>query len=260
MSPLAALLAVRRPRGLPVFVASVRRDYVAAMGRRIPARMPVEEFGRDQVVSVRIGENGQHGSMVHLLLMSMVAMLKPRRVFEIGTHTGGTTALVAMNTSQDTEIFTLDLSPDETLPEGVTDLEHIARAREALGKAFRNTEWEGEKIQQLLGNSKTFDFSPYHDSIDFVIVDASHSHEFVFNDSMRAFRMIRPGGVILWHDYESMRSEYGVTKFCNRLRHHYGFPVFRLGAHGDDTRYAWMRVDAATCEKVKRIAANPASF
>lgn len=256
----ALLLAGRRLRQLPGYLAETRRAYRAALDRRIPARMPIEVFKCAGPVTIRIGEHGHCGSTIHLLVMSMVAMLRPRRVFEFGTHTGGTTALVAMNTADDAEIFTLDLPPSGEVPAGATDLPHIAAARAALGKAFRGTPWDGGKIKQLLGNSAHFDYGPYHESIDLVIVDASHSPQFVRNDSLHAFRMIRPGGVILWHDYESMRSAYGVTAFCNRLRERHGCPVYRLGAPGDDTRYAWLQVDAQCQQTLAGLAADPARF
>ncbi len=50
--------------------------------------------------------------------------------------------------------------------------------------------------------------------------------------------MIKPEGVILWHDYESMRSEYGVNRFVDRLRVVHQLPVRRLSSARGDTRYA----------------------
>src|SRR5262249_40540245 len=141
--------------------------------------------------------------------------LKPERVFEIGTSTGRRTALMAMNTSETARIFTLDLPPDAAVPEGASDLHLIENSKHEVGKHFRETRWNGSKITQLFGNSKTFDFGPYHESIDLVMVDGSHTYEFVESDSFNAFRMIREGGVILWHDYESERSEYGVSAFVD---------------------------------------------
>jgi hypothetical protein len=78
--------------------------------------------------------------------------------------------------------------------------------------------------------------------MDLVLVDASHTYQAVFSDSMNAFRMIKAGGVILWHDYESMRSEYGVSRFVDRLRLHHRCPAVRLSSEWGDTRYAALRV------------------
>src|SRR4029453_13361594 len=47
----------------------------------------------------------------YLALMSICRHRKPSRIFEFGTYIGLTTLGLAMNTPEDTEIFTLDLDP-----------------------------------------------------------------------------------------------------------------------------------------------------
>ena len=59
---------------------------------------------------------------------------------------------------------------------------------------------EAQRIRQLLGDSTTFDFSPYHGAIDFAFIDACHDYAFVKSDTANALRMV-PRGVIVWHDY-----------------------------------------------------------
>ena len=51
--------------------------------------------------------------------------------------------------------------------------------------------------------------------MDFVFVDGSHAYEYVLKDSESALKMIKPGGVILFHDYNT--SWPGVTKALNEL-------------------------------------------
>jgi len=249
VSPLAAMLALRRPARLPVFLADTLRMYRHHAGLRIPSITPWELLDFKGEVALRLGENGIYAAMEpNFLMMQLVAMLRPKRVFEIGTSQGRTTALIAMNTPPETQIFTLDLDPSKPLPGQVSDVHLIELARRELGVAFRGTSWE-KRITQLLGDSGTFDFSPYYDSMDMVTVDGSHTYRFVRSDSLNAFRMIRPGGVILWHDFESMRSEYGVSRFVDELRAE-GFDVRRLGRDQGDSRYAVLRVDAKTRERL----------
>ena len=57
------------------------------------------------------------------------------------------------------------------------------------------------RITQLHGDSATFDFTPYEDRCDLVFVDGSHAYEYTVKDTETAFRLKRPGGVIIWHDY-----------------------------------------------------------
>lgn len=241
-SPMTLALLLRRPRAVHRFLADCLRTYRHHAGLRLPAITPWELLDFKGQVALRLGENGLYAAMENsFLIMQLVAMLRPKRIFEIGTSQGRGTALMAMNTTDDTRIFTLDLPPEAQVPAGATDRHLIELARRELGIAFRDTNWAA-KITQLLGDSTRFDYTPYHDSIDMVTVDGSHSYPFVFADSMNAFRMIRPGGIILWHDYESMRSEYGVSRFVDDLRYRHGLPSYRLGRDQGDSRYGVLRV------------------
>lgn len=260
LSPLSVALALRRPHQLPRFLADAWRSYRHHTGRRIPAITPWELLGYEGVVDLRLGENGLYAAMEgSFVMMQMAAMLRPERIFEIGTSQGRMAALLAMNTPATTQIRTLDLPPDEAAPDGASDLHLIELARREVGIAFRDTPWS-ERITQLFGNSARFDFSPYYDAIDMVLVDGSHTYRFVLGDSMNAFRMIRPGGVILWHDYESLRTEYGVTTFVDRLRKRHGLPTYRLSRDQGDTRLAVLRVDAEIKRKLVTLADRPGDF
>jgi predicted O-methyltransferase YrrM len=242
VSPLSLALLLRRPGRMPIFLADTWRAYKNHAGGRLQAITPWDLLEFKGTASLKLGENGVFAAMEpNFLMMQVAAMLQPAGIFEIGTSQGRTTALLAMNTPQTTRIYTLDLSPEEAVPTFATDPHLIELARRELGIAFRDTSW-APRITQLLGNSATFDFSPYYDRMDLVTVDGSHSFEFVRNDSIQAFRMIRPGGVILWHDYESMRSEYGVTRFVDGLRRRHGLPTYRLSRDAGDSRYGVMRV------------------
>jgi hypothetical protein len=75
----------------------------------------------------------------------------------------------------------------------------------------------GYKVTQLLGDSATFDYSPYvQQGVDFVFVDGSHSYEYARSDSLVAIEMLRGGhGTIVWHDYDVWR---GVSAALHELR------------------------------------------
>ncbi len=261
VSPLALASAVLRPRNVPIVLADTWRSYRHRAGRSLPSITPANLLKCEQPVTVRVGE---HGVFPHYVgesqVCELVAMHRPARVFEFGTCSGSTTAMIAMNTPDSTQIFTLDLPPDGPIPEHASDMNMIAAARAALGKCFRHTPWFGTRIHQLLGDSESFDFSTYFDGIDFVVVDASHTYHFMFVDSMNAFRMLRVGGVILWHDYDSARSEYGVTRFLDRLRKRHGLPVHRLSSPEGESRYAVLHADTAALDKLKVLARRPETF
>lgn len=261
VSPLSALVALRQPKLLTVFHANVLRSYRIAAGGRAPSVLAHELVPPEGVVTLRLGEYGLFPRKeVDYPILELVAIQRPERVFEIGTSTGRRTSLIAMNTSPTAQIFTLDLPADAAAPKYASDLHLIQESKDEVGKHFRETPWMGTKIHQLFGDSKTFDYSPYHDSIDFMMVDGSHTYEYVESDTFNAFRMVRENAVILWHDYESERSEYGVNRFLDRLRLHHGYPIVRLSSEFGDTRFAALRVDSNVLAKLRRLVANPASL
>lgn len=129
-----------------------------------------------------------------------------RRLFEFGTCTGKTSYLWAVNSPSDARITTLTLPPDgaTSIALGSEDEAYAAFAavRESVCTDFLYSGTEVEaKITQLFGDSKAFDETPYAGSCDVVFVDGSHAYSFVVSDSEKALRMVRPGGVVLWHDY-----------------------------------------------------------
>jgi len=159
-------------------------------------------------------------------LCQLCHVLNPKAIFEIGTLRGYTALHLAMNSSPDCRIFTLDL-PKNDLPKD--DLPKNDRRKDALPKNeqrpkvrlrttlmddlhsqmevgeyyFRGTP-HADRIQLLFGDSAAFDFSPHHGKIDLFFIDGAHSYDYVRSDTENALRCIRPGGVIAWHDFGRM--------------------------------------------------------
>jgi predicted O-methyltransferase YrrM len=71
-----------------------------------------------------------------------------------------------------------------------------------------------DRVQQVYGDSKTFDFSPYRGAMDLVFVDAGHEYPDVCADSENALGMVKPDGVVVWDDYTSWT---GVRRCVNEL-------------------------------------------
>ncbi len=51
---------------------------------------------------------------------------------------------------------------------------------------------------------------------DLVFVDGSHALSYVLSDSRKALRLVRPGGLVLWHDYRGPMLP-GVYEGLNQL-------------------------------------------
>jgi predicted O-methyltransferase YrrM len=124
---------------------------------------------------------------------------EPERIFEIGTFDGTTTLLMARN-APDAEIFTLDLPPDQA--QSATDGDEAQHALAGLIGAAFDGQQGSQRITQLFGDSRTFDFSPWYGTADLVVIDAGHEYEFVASDTAVAQKLLRGGGAIVWDDYD----------------------------------------------------------
>lgn len=136
--------------------------------------------------------------MERFFLAVLCRLAQPKRIFEIGTFDGSTTRLLAAQ-APDAEVFTIDLPADDAKKATVVE-EAAHTAAGSVGKRFRDQP-EATRIEQLLGDSRTFDFSPWFHSIDLVVVDGGHTYDCAFADTRSALQMLAPGGVIVWDDY-----------------------------------------------------------
>lgn len=166
-------------------------------------------------------ENGNVTLLELTVISNILKSSKPKTVFEFGTFNGRTTLNLAANAPEGALVYTLDL-PRENLHKTqlrveIDDKLFIEKAESGV-KYKSNRDAVKAKIIQLYGDSAAFDFSPYENTIDFVFVDASHSYEYVLNDSKKALRLLRDGrGIILWHDYGKLEYWPGLMKALNEL-------------------------------------------
>ena len=158
------------------------------------------------------------------VLAALAQLRRPRRIFEFGTYDGATTLLLA-RAAPEAEVLTLDL------PAGSADWfeEEQLAAAGGTGAAFRSQP-EAPAITQILADSRTFDAGPYEGSIDFVLVDGSHDYECVRADTENAFRMLAPGGVIVWDDYS--RDWPDVVRAVDELAEREGLEILSLALTG----------------------------
>ena len=196
----------------------------------VPAVLASEVIVDDTTVRIsRIADVAGNITPTELMIIAaFVRQRQPKVCFEIGTFDGRTTENMAANQPDDGKCFTLDLPPADaghtTLPLAAGDKTYIAKP--ASGTRISG-QARAEKITQLYGDSAKFDFSPYFGQVDLMFVDGSHSYEYVLSDTEAAWKMVRPGGLILWHDYDS-RWWPGVTRALNQLQ-------------GQDPRFAAIR-------------------
>jgi predicted O-methyltransferase YrrM len=165
---------------------------------------------------------------------AMAAVRKPQRVFEIGTFDGTISLLIARN-APDAHVTTLDLPPDaDPKAKGPSSAKNRAGG---TGSRFVGQP-ERERITQLLGDSRSFDFSPYFGSMDMVVVDGGHRADCVIPDTANALKMLAPGGLVVWDDYVPRWPD--VIKAVDEVASRNRLPIVRIANTGlavlDSTR------------------------
>ena len=143
-------------------------------------------------------------------------------IFEFGTYTGGTTYLLAKNNPEHGKIVTLTLHPDQVSQIGTTSKDNAEDIKTAVGESDNTTfMYEGttieHKITQLFCDSKQFNCSPYTEQFDLIFIDGAHAYSYVMSDTEKALQMLRPGGVVFWHDYRGPSRAKGVFLALNEL-------------------------------------------
>lgn len=143
-------------------------------------------------------------------------------MFEFGTCTGKTAYLWARNAPRDAKVVTLTLAPTQQsdyVSDSADSAEDTAFAlRESNFTEFLYTGTAAaSSIEQLYGDSKHFNESPWNSWADLVFVDGSHARSYVDSDSEKAMRIVKPGGIVLWHDYAGPKHAIGVFDSLNEL-------------------------------------------
>ena len=133
-------------------------------------------------------------------LAALMQKVSAKRIFEFGTYKGVSTTQLALNLPDDGMVYTLDLPEDHpayTLAIPKAEERQIAAE---TGKGILIPQELRNKVTFLRSDSATFDTTPYLDSMDLVFVDGAHSYDYVKNDTEKGWEMLRPGGIIAWHD------------------------------------------------------------
>ena len=143
-------------------------------------------------------ESGQENQVDLLYVSAIAKALGAKRIFEFGTYLGRTSWHLAA-TAPDAEVWTLNLPPEAD-----------ARIAPLLGTFYRGTP-EAERIHEVWIDSRKFEPGELAGTMDLVFIDADHSYDAVRNDTEKALALLKPGGVVLWHDYAAKSP--GVVRF-----------------------------------------------
>lgn len=144
-------------------------------------------------------------------------------MFEFGTCTGKTSYLWAKNSPADSKVYTLTLPPEKLVEYSDTKSDDSIATNNAMSESvftkFLYTDTDvAHKVTQIFSDSKTYDETSLHNSCDLIFIDGSHAYSYIKSDSEKAFKMLKKGGLILWHDYDGVyRNNKDVYKYLNEL-------------------------------------------
>ena len=149
------------------------------------------------------------------VICHLVKHQNPSCIFEIFTFDSRTELNMALNSTDNCEIYTLDL-PKEMLDKSSLKTEvheHKYIDKPQSGTRFLNHVL-ATRIHQLFGDSATYDITRFNNKCDLIFIDGSHAYEYVKNDSEKAMHMLAQNGIIIWHDYGVWN---GVTRYLNEI-------------------------------------------
>ena len=146
-----------------------------------------------------------------------------KNIFEFGTCSGKTTYLMALNSSNDSKIYSITLDPNQKNKINKEKKDNKISYRNILSESvydkflFSGSEVEN-KINVIFQNSMEFDEIKFHDFFDLIFIDGGHTYSIVKNDSEKSLKMLNSRGIILWHDYvPGKESAKDVVKYINEI-------------------------------------------
>ncbi len=227
-------LAARKPSVFRSYVSSCLKRYDDLMGNGLPAKGPLPELAPTDLETLTIPLRFQSGGGTEareiLILAAVTKLLQPKRIFEIGTYNGGTTAVFILNSHPSCEVFTLDLPPEAgSLPDYLpTD---IGLVQDRSPEGYLKRAGLSQRYEQIYCDSMNFDPGPFADSVELGFIDGAHAEKFVRNDTLKMATMMSARGYVFWHDYGGKGSFRPLSKYLESLP----LKVYRIPA----TTLAW---------------------
>ena len=154
-------------------------------------------------------------------VLSTVNFMRARSILEIGTFDGFTALNLAANIDQGGKVHTVDLA--RAASNGDSDNNHYRRPY-PVGRLKFKGEPEAVKIEQVWADSTKDDWQSFGGPFDMILIDGSHEYPDVKSDSENAFKHLRPGGTVFWHDYGHF---LGVSKALDEFARNYPIAVIK---------------------------------
>jgi hypothetical protein len=219
--------------------------YDELMGLGLPTKNPVDfiyeqnwatRHGSDRVeLPVALHTSGGTRLDELLVLATVTRVLRPAKVFEIGTFLGRTTSVFVMNTPPSARVISMDLPVDIDVANATpayldTDVELVRQRK--VGAMLHECELT-DRYEQIYGDSLTFDPSPHAGSVELGFIDGAHTLRYVTNDTLKMATMMSDRGLVFWHDYGGKGSFRELTDYLEQIARR--IAVYRVAG----TTLAW---------------------
>jgi hypothetical protein len=192
--------------------------------KRIPTMSATDLLGGNYNVYLSdfFPRDGNVSLMELVVICCLCRKIDPKVVVEIGTFDGNTTLQLALNTSRDSRIYTLDLPLEVRAATDLNDRDDekfIVNTVCRRNRRFLGTHAE-TKIIQFYGDSLDFDFDLFARAgqPDLIFIDAGHSYKCVKNDTEKALSILKPRGWLIWQDYSA--NWPGVFNYLEEISTH----------------------------------------
>ncbi|MGE5209472.1 MAG: class I SAM-dependent methyltransferase [Alphaproteobacteria bacterium] len=147
----------------------------------------------------------------------IIASIRPKKVLEIGTFQGGTLCMFARLSAPRATIISIDL-PGGKFGGGQTRLRSLLY--HMFGKLL-------QRMHLIRGDSHSEEVSAkvrdITQGLDALFIDGDHTYEGVKHDFLSYSPLVRPGGIIAFHDIAEQTPEIGceVSRFWNAVKTSY---------------------------------------
>jgi predicted O-methyltransferase YrrM len=130
-------------------------------------------------------------------IIALARSVKPRQVLEFGVNSGRTARAILANVPGIRGYQGIDVPPGYVTAKAVQRQEVPAKPGEMVADDSRF-----ELILRPRGSLdlRAADLQP----CDLAFIDGDHGRQAVLHDSQLARELVRPGGIIIWHDYHQL--------------------------------------------------------
>lgn len=158
----------------------------------------------------------------------LVRVGKPRTIVELGTHSGNSYFAICQAVKQyetGSKCYAVDTWQG--------DAHALSYGEEIYDMVRKNNEENYASFSKLL--RMTFDeaLSKFEDgSVDLLHIDGLHTYEAVKHDFETWLPKLAPGAIVLFHDTNVRKDDFGVWKYWAELKAQYADGIEFLHSHG----------------------------